>query len=363
MAELVKPSELGYSLFSHQTKTQALSAPTYIDVGMQADSGFRAAALSFIDALYTPFSLDDTVINRVLEAYFKYYPGLLPKTALLTPQNRLKEVFKAIDISDAVATLAFVFRQITVDAIQADPGRYVLALIQSHSIISLRELRQPGTPINAVVFAALARALTLPVRLSLTVLSAGKELPEQRLYDGKLEELKRPVLTIGFDGQCYWGFGSRERFGQLRHETRHYPVHLPEQDTMTLTEAQARIVQYEQRILLTFDAVLKILSSAHQADNLGCAELLSIYIQTIAIDVQEINALVVGAEVRNQAYFNDLMRRAGRVPADYSQCQTHDQRLAWGLCQAIARVVALGIISEEQLSDLMDSVERPKAKF
>lgn len=363
MPELVKPNERGYGLFSHQPPTQVLSAPVYIDVGEQADSGFRAAAVAFIDALYAPLSLDDAVVGRVLEAFFRYYPGLMPKTALLTPQTRLKEVFKTIDISDAVATLAFVFRQMTVDVMQTDPARYIAAFIQSKTVSSPRELRQPGVPVDPIAFAALAKALSLPVKISVTHHVAGKDIPEQRCFGREFEHVKRPLLAIRLDDGQYRGKGIPERFTQLHSETRHYPAPQSEQATTTLSEVHARVSQAEQRILMAYDATMKVLTSAHQAESLGSAAFIAIYIQTIRTDVSEDQTRVIGTAVCNQDYFNALLRRAGRPVEDCSQFKTHEERLTRGVCQAIARACALDIISEEKLCDLMDSAVRPNAKM
>src|SRR3989338_6024216 len=157
----------GYGFYGHQPKTLTLSEPTYIKVGSQADSGFRAVAVALIDALYSSLSLDETLINTLLEAYFQYYPNLCPKQSLMTPQSRLKEVIRSIEISDAVSTLAHVLRQMAVDVLPDNPGKYVQAFIHGKTVVSPWEMRQPGTWVEPTVIAALAYALQLPIALSM----------------------------------------------------------------------------------------------------------------------------------------------------------------------------------------------------
>lgn len=170
----------------------------FIDVGGDA---FHALAVAFMDNLKRGAHLSDYAASTILQRFFTYFPDYKITQAYLSTTDRMRLLVNNTRKSEIVECLAYVLRQLTVDAILANP----LAYPETFSGLSKQTLqdylRQIDTTLPYSALAAIAE--TLHINLILSFKEPGKELRKRQIHQGSGAEVPFEV-TLQVQGDRYF---------------------------------------------------------------------------------------------------------------------------------------------------------------
>lgn len=320
----------------------------YSLAGRGNDAPFQAAAMAVIDAVYSPFSLSSEVLGPILRTYSLCYPDLI-SDGLDTPAARLKAIFAQQPISQTVADLAMVLRQIAVTELCRNPVYYRLAFINSTGITTPERLRQTGTPLGRIGLEALAYALGLPVRVS--VCTEDKELPASMEYNGQAAGPKKPELKIRLmeDAALAKVYPGRfDGYQDLVASPLNPGARFP---SISMTDISA-LAAADEQLASVYLSTLKYLIAAYVAGELAYEALLAVYLSSATTPPA---TSLSGLETGSYDYFRRVLVEAAETTnglPSYRKKQG-DSPNTQSLFQAVARSVSLGEISESRLDDVI----------
>lgn len=337
--------------FSGQTTSAPVRA--YVAAGNGSDALFQAAAMAVVDAVYSPFSLSNDVLSLILRAYSQCYPELI-SNGLDTPASRLKAIFAQQPMSQTVADLAMVLRQMTVNEFCRNPAYYRLAFVNSSGITAPERMRQSGTPLGGVGLSALAKALGLPIRVS--VCQEEKELPAMTESNSEAAGPKKPVLMIRVSEAKALAKVYPTRFNGYQ-EVAATPLNPGARfPSISMSEIHALIAAADQQLVSLYFSTLKYLLAAYVAGELAYEALQAVYLSSPSHSEA---APLTGLETGSHDFFKRILASATLgstgLPED-SQGVLGLNTLS--LCQAVARSVSLGQIAEQKLDEVIVPSQR-----
>ena len=172
---------------------------SFVDVG---GDPFRALAVAFIDNLKRGVRLSDSSLKNILERLFTYFPDYKINQAYLTPAERMGLLVNSSRKSEVVHCLAYVLRQLTVDALLANPTAYPESFYGLSAQLSKDHLRQKDTPISRSALAALAAVLN--IHLILSCKEVGKDLRMRQVYCGTGVDTPYFEVVLQVQGNRYF---------------------------------------------------------------------------------------------------------------------------------------------------------------
>lgn len=174
------PSTSFFKSTAYHSQQNAPIEYSYIDVGGEA---FHALAVAFIDNFKKGAQLNDLSVKKILEAFWISFPEYHVNQAYMTPVERMRALFNSSRKSELVECLAYVLRQLTVDAIFANPLAYSETFRNVSAQVSKDHFLLMNTPIPVTSLAALTEQLDFTLALSFKDL--GKELRRLQVFQSR----------------------------------------------------------------------------------------------------------------------------------------------------------------------------------
>lgn len=183
--------------------------PTFINVGMQEDCGFRAVAVGLLQNIVTHPRINADLIKLLLKEHVKYFEQQLTAQhpALIKPYDRMIHLIESKGMPELVLAMAYTLRQMVVDEWVANPERYVHCFVDKHRWKTPAMLRMPSTWLDVSSMAALAHILSMPIVIhemySLQVDDA-LQCPNRLYYQSaKYHAVTNPRINIQWHGAYY----------------------------------------------------------------------------------------------------------------------------------------------------------------
>lgn len=228
------------------------------------DTFFIAIAVGFIDLILHKQLIQaarNPLLLIVLSLYREFFPqkesssyGLktpFERTATLIDRNR-ENIFILIN------KLSFVFRQMAVDEIAANPEQYRGLLQSVEDAIDLKRYRKPGVSLGQTAAVAMAKVLNMPIRIRET------ELDKKVFNCLKYNEAKLNMLNPGIE------LSLEARKQQYTVKVVKYNLfsrlmEVPNPiDDVTVTKALARPLPHHDKIAETLNRQDKILKQKYR---------------------------------------------------------------------------------------------------
>jgi hypothetical protein len=336
-----------HSFFSGQPAVAAnksLKAPVFVNVGGNADCGFRSVAAGFVDNFLADLRMSTDLLNKVLTAHFKYFPAhrtTLP--GLITPAERMQQLIKDVRMAELLPALAYTFRQLAVTEMCSHPERYRGAFVDRNEGTAPAEMRKATTWIDEVSILALAHVLEMPIQVQ--VVEHAKPLPLNLEYNA---DAKEPAVVIKLQGNHYIpGVKAADRFNVTATKAPRVNESVIHVDP-DLATIYAAIKAADQQMISLFEDTHHRLSTMALAGELSKSDLLAMYVNGMAnSDYLRGRIACVGIEHGNQDFFNAVMNTKSGTSKDVLPTTKHDDRIVAELIHAIARAVSIGQMSEE----------------
>lgn len=343
--------------------SQVSKMPRPVSVGGDADSGFRAMAVAFIDYVSTYPRVKGDLIQRLLSRHFEYFPHHKPSFhGLITPQERMQQLMKKVRMSTLASSLAYTLRQITVDELCAHPLRYRSAFIKHDHKTSPEAMRDPSTWMDENAMAALAEALS--VSLDIQVVHGQSSLPVRLRYN---EHTDHPKLRLQLQDRQYYPFvRCAERFSDVKssavlsHESQSRLTNNKSDEFNTIFK---EIEQDEQRLLSVFKSTCNRLKTMVAAGELDKTGLIDLYLKAMSSnDYLQGRVKYVGTEYGNQHFFMSVSDSKQDDAPIVLEAKSHDEQVMNELIEGISRAISIEHISAENVFAQIDQVPERHAR-
>lgn len=323
-------------------KSESTQGVQFIYVGNES---FRAIAVALMDALKHGARLNDASSKKIVDGFSLYYPKLLPVGAYLTPSERLNMLINNhARKSEIVDSIAYIVRQLAVDALLADPILYQDAFEGFTATTPVSHLRQTSTslPIGALI-ALTEKSLGLTLNILQT--AHGKEVRLLERYENK--EQKSPKIALTFQRQ------GDTLFPKVKDKREYaYVGHLPVKPVLnaaitiqsdTLAPLFQDIALANKHVLTVYEQTRKTLLSMVAANELSKQVLLASYV----------SLLPAKDRLYTEAFFAKL-QQANTLPAATQSLGNTQQQKIGLLINSLAKWVSCNQINEDQLFDSLE---------
>ncbi|MBN9231936.1 MAG: hypothetical protein BGO90_11670 [Legionella sp. 40-6] len=307
---------------------------------------FHAFAVAFIDYVENGHPVQEATIKKILGRFYQYFPEYVRSGHLSTPKERLSQLLHHARKAELVEHLAYVFRQVAVDELYAEPKN--LAYREAFAELSPQTpkdfLRENTTPLPSCALKALAKQLNMPLILSYT--ESGKDL---RKYEAS-NSLNSPALKISIQsGRFYPAVRHVQEFnyvGQLNITVKPQPIAAEHEGT--LAQVLQQIHESDMQLLQTYQQHYHQLDSMMKAQELSYHDLRESYIHLFPYNEQEAAYLrVLEEKMHPQTGNGDAL--VVKVPQM--------------MIKALASWMTVGAVNDEQLEERLfnrlDAVPTP----
>ena len=316
-----------------------------LDVGHDPENGFRAVAISLLDA-YLSNKTNGLLWDKLLTSHFRYFPGqqsLSPVFASVGDQ--LRQMMRQMTMTELVRTLAYTLRQLSVDELCAQPIRYQSAFVNVNEQSQLESMRQTGVSLDACAMSAIAASLGFTMELHLV--EPHKDLRARVRYaEGNHAQI---VMQRG-RGDTYQPYVvNRDNFSHLHlHPDR--PVVAEACNHHDLSDIMQKISLDNSRVFSEASAFGHRLYTMLSAGELSLDDLVSLYIASTSMH----SSRYIGTEHGNQQFFETLNSGQNGTNASMTFDNETTASLANALVTALAQSVGLGQLSPTQLFDFLE---------
>lgn len=249
----------------------------YIDVG---GGQFRAVAVALIDRLNSANRINESTLKIILERFFTFFPQYKLSQAYLTLGERMKMLINSSRRSEVVECMAYVLRQLTVDALYADPLSYREVFEGLSPDTSTDYLRQPSVVLHVSAFAALAHAVDLKITLSFQW--RGKELRLREDFSNEsLPFIPLEVKLQVQDDHYFPEVRNKTDFMYVGRLAVHFPtpVVIPSSPEKTIKEILDLIATHNKELHQSYHQWCKNLFSMVAAGELTRQDLITLFIE------------------------------------------------------------------------------------
>jgi len=328
-----------------------------INVGEKGDCGYRAIACGIIENLCTNNPPGhQQALTKIYELHRELFPPKDMKEKALAPLAWINHmVADPKSRAKFIRDLAFTLRQISVDEVGVNPGKYCGAFVNN---ISLEQMRKYDTWVDKTVLAALADSLAIPLKIHLVetnkkgarVLSYGKkEYPEYN--DAVVIQLQADHYTPKLRKASYFEMVAANQLAPT-------PEAVAKKPDPELNAILEDIGQNRKNIQNLYETNLGILTGMLVEEQTDKEKLLTVYIATIGHNAHN---NYVGVEHGSQDFFNNVVKPAEAISTQMRFTTDQRDRVVLGeLIHALARDISVGRLDKDFI---FAELEQPSVKL
>lgn len=319
-----------------------------LDVGHDTENGFRAVAISLLDA-YLSNKTNGLLWEKLLTSHVRYFPGQQSFSPVFASVgDQLRQMMRQLTMTELVRTLAYTLRQLSVDELCAQPVRYQSAFVNVNTQSQLEDMRQTGVPLDACAMAALAASLGFTMEIHLV--EPHKDLRARVRY---AEGENAQVVMQRGRGDTYQPYVvHRDHFAHLHlHSVRLLsPVVAEETSHYDLSDIMQKISLDNSRLFSEANTLGRRLHTMLSAGELSLDDLVALYIASTSMH----SSRYIGTEHGNQQFFETLNSDQNSTKMSLQFDEKTTAPLASNLVIALAQAVGLGQLSPTQLFDFLE---------
>lgn len=317
---------------------------SFIDVG---GNPFHALTVAWMDSYKNTARTNDASAKILVANIQKYYPQLISPQPYLTAAERLGMVLNSSRKSELVTCLSYVFQQIAVDEIYANPLSYREVFINLDPQTPKNYLRLPKMALPVRALTALVDALGFT--LTLLVAEHDKTLRKKERYtkDG-LNASKFELVLQVLGNYVYPQVKNKDEFAFVGKLTQKQiePVLSEQHGEETIASTVLLISEDNKRILSAYEQTRKILLTMVAAGEVSREQLIALFI--------EFSPKSNTAFTSSASFFAELEQRNKKLDSRMNENQPGEQE-TYLLASTLAGWISTASIDAEKVFARLDT--------